>query len=1156
MFERIVQPFNRIRDWLGGTASPARGLDELRVLDNGAVYTDDGSLDYLWYHLEEGGRRYYKAVCLNVLTYLPRETRETTTLLEKMRKVLKGIYTAQVDFLYLVANVVGGQVDGVDVPSLGIVQVYGVQALAEELDAAVQVARQGLSAVRAAMANFEQSRLEPVGLNLSVWLLRALAEMPLALTVIGHPDPRTGPEGVRGMTGGSGHPGDATRGVGLQQNEYLFRGMAAAGHEFVNVVLISRMGNGDQSELYRLQERVAQELSIWASKEKFTRAITAGLSLPLMLSGTLGDGASSGYGVSRGYGTGESTGRFVSRAHTEGSAEGEAWGRAHTTSESWGTADTSGSSWSHTTGRSETVSTADGASHVVSEAHGTADTHGSGTASGSSWGSAVSTSVGHTSSTSSSITGHLAPEGIGVSAGLSVSDGVSYSTTHVSSSGGFSSSSSFSSHTDSHSVGTSDGVSHTSGHAVTTVESHSVGGFSSHTSSHGTGVSDTQSYTRSQTHSQADTVGTGVSGARSQMESVGLVRAQSLSRMQALGLGAGVAPHISFSKVYQGEDHVATLVADALRGQMAQLRTMALEGGVYVDNYFLCRTPEARTALETLIPLAFHGTEEVTTPVRPRRLAPAVEQYIRLRALTFTPSNRPSRLSWVLEPWADTTLLTMLQAATYVAPGAFEQGRALTVQEQAPPFAFYPDMPGEVVLGHQYSVEISLDRPTNVPVRLSRERMGNWAVCADTRMGKSVLMEWLSLEVVNQWQFRVIVADFGAGWRKLVSVLPRERVDLWGLAPGSPRPIRWNPLQIGRRIAPEVQLAATVELLCNAGRMGERQMGFMFETLEKLYLDYGVLTHDPAVWEHERWGRVLDEERDALARAGVRLPERTVYLRELDDVALQALAVQRSKAVDVSMWYRRLETLMHTFKPGSTSRSAIEGILLRLRHLVSGRMAQMYGRGEGSLAIEDLALPYGLCILEGGAQMSQYAKAALLTLMSWHLYTDAVQRREEGLDGAKHAPMLLVLEEGNKIVAGVESGGKAQDEGPPVQSDIIPAMFRDAGKYQIYLAIIAQSPAVLSDGIISSCNCIAAGQLKNADDVKTLMQALARSPVGFVDTHYARFISRMPRGMFVLKLGLADDIAQLEPLLFRPLMVEAKEPGIAEVRQMFGLANV
>ena len=58
--------------------------------------------------------------------------------------------------------------------------------------------------------------------------------------------------------------------------------------------------------------------------------------------------------------------------------------------------------------------------------------------------------------------------------------------------------------------------------------------------------------------------------------------------------------------------------------------------------------------------------------------------------------------------------------------------------------------------------------------------------------------------------------------------------------------------------------------------------------------------------------------------------------------------------------------------------------------------------------------------------------------------------------------------------------------------------------------------------------------------------------MGFVDTHYARFVNRMQRGQFILKLGLAWDVAQTEPLLFKPLMVEAREPGANEIRGLFG----
>jgi hypothetical protein len=46
-----------------------------------------------------------------------------------------------------------------------------------------------------------------------------------------------------------------------------------------------------------------------------------------------------------------------------------------------------------------------------------------------------------------------------------------------------------------------------------------------------------------------------------------------------------------------------------------------------------------------------------------------------------------------------------MQVAAYTAPGMFEHGTALIVQEETPAFAFYPNMPGDVVLGHQWSSE-------------------------------------------------------------------------------------------------------------------------------------------------------------------------------------------------------------------------------------------------------------------------------------------------------------------------------------------------------------------------------------------------------------------------------------------------------------------
>ena len=75
-----------------------------------------------------------------------------------------------------------------------------------------------------------------------------------------------------------------------------------------------------------------------------------------------------------------------------------------------------------------------------------------------------------------------------------------------------------------------------------------------------------------------------------------------------------------------------------------------------------------------LIPESFQGTEDVVTGVQCRDLAGVEQAYIRKHAAVFTPSTRMERIPGVLSGYMDSTLLTMLQTAAYVAPGVFEQG--------------------------------------------------------------------------------------------------------------------------------------------------------------------------------------------------------------------------------------------------------------------------------------------------------------------------------------------------------------------------------------------------------------------------------------------------------------------------------------------------
>ena len=107
-------------------------------------------------------------------------------------------------------------------------------------------------------------------------------------------------------------------------------------------------------------------------------------------------------------------------------------------------------------------------------------------------------------------------------------------------------------------------------------------------------------------------------------------------------------------------------------------------------------------AAQALVPQAFHGPN-VPTPV----LTVPGDPLLRDHALAFRPSLAPDGDPFGIDLlWTKNgTLLTPAMLAAYTSPNLFEEGTAVTIQEKLPPLAFYPELPGEVVLGHQVSPE-------------------------------------------------------------------------------------------------------------------------------------------------------------------------------------------------------------------------------------------------------------------------------------------------------------------------------------------------------------------------------------------------------------------------------------------------------------------
>jgi len=1247
--------------------------DDLVVLDNGLAFADgEDRLEYLWFHLleREDGREYniWRVVVLRTLRYLPQEARQEAGLVERMRTALTGLYNqrrAEYDLAELKA--------GIFDPPLGLLQMYGAIGLGTDLDGARRNALLGMAAVRGAMANFEQSRLEPLTVQLAEWMRRALSEFPHALVVIGQPEPRLGARGMGregpGEVGRGQVQADGRRSVSTQQQgEMLCRALAAMQEEFLMVTLASRM---TQPDLARMLAGVAAEASVPASQMSGVEAISTGIAIPFTLSESLGRSVASAFGraegqaVSDGVADSETTSHVTSHATTVGHASTR--GIAHTS----GVAHTSGGSSS----RSVTITKGSGQSHGTAHTDGSAttagsaSTHSSFSSVGSSWGSNWGVSGTHGGATvRGQAHGVMSGDAHGVTTGAGTAD----TTSHADMSGGSRStttgvgdtigmtaggsmgssatigegvipaglrggatidghiSGSASVHTD-RSLGTNwsstDGAAHTASSFDSTSNVHtegendvtssaasnnwsvtrSYGGFSGGSSSSGSSSSVTRS--QAQTRSQADTVSqaqttnrsvsrtsgsssfasstvsssTTVSEAETDSwartdsvadgiahghsRSHGVSRSsgtnvgRSLGVMRGSGFGVAAMPSFGLSRSYQWWNDPAVQLTQIMRAQEELLRQATLEGGWLTDVYVLTRSEEGAAAAEAAVRQAYHGSGPlVVTPVQTRRLSGEEEAYIRRHAMAFTPSTREERVAGTLEAYRDSSLLLPLQLAAYTAPVLFEEGLSVTTQERIPAFAFVPDMPGDAVLGHLWSTERA--ELTAAQLRLSPERFFHTVFAADTGFGKTVAAERLVVETTRMWHYRTVVLDFGAGWRRLLNAPLGEpgRVEVWQLFPGATVPFRWNPWQVGKRIQPERQLVATCEIFKNAGRMGARQLGFMRRAARQLYLENGVLVTDREVLSNPAWNRVrgeAEEEAVNAARQERGLTEESragMYLEDLEGFERQALAVHRSKAVDMTAWVERLASFKRGLerKRDQASLQSLEGALLRLEVFTQGETARMYGSGEGAVAVEELGLlgppgrRWGISILEGGAELDEYAKAAILGLVAWHLYNDAVVRRRQDIGKARGPVLQIVFEEANKVLTGVQTEGEERS-GAATTTELFQTMWRDGRKYHIFLHPVVQTVSELPAGILSSCNNGFFGQTKNPRDRDLIMSHLAFSEKGFTDEDYKRFISRMPQAMAVCKLGYSQDVVHTTPFLCRPVMVTADEPTDDEI---------
>lgn len=901
----------------------------------------------------------HRVVLLRELAYIPLEAREDPDILGKQWAALRGLYNADVDFIYTAAGMYRPR-------HVGLVQFYGAAAEDPNPREAHRMALDGLRAVEAVLANFVYSRLSDPAPERLRQLLDLIRTLPSLLAILGHPDPRHARKGL----GRDAFTGIADEELASQQGEILMRGLAKLREDFVFLVTACHV---ERLLLTDALVRMSRVSSQYASRQRGNINIGFSMALPLAaalsssvqgteaagtsVSDSVTDTATEGGSRSESAGWSESSGSSRGTASSQGTAVSqsttETTGQAASRSESWSTSQARGASRTEAMGTGEsgsvgtsrtdtesrgwqtTASWTEGASHSRTVSEGSSEqsswSESSGSSSGFSRadGGSVTDTQGRSQS-SSQATGTTRTNAAQTSVGTGVSSGAggqfgggafglrgsasgqagissTTGTSQTDTAGSSSTATQGDSQSRTHSEGSSwaqtqsEGTSRTAsrgtargtsasvaeqsgtsrseggaeGSTTGTAQSRTTGsqqGWSrtqntavgqslQETESHSTSHSTTESRARavqqgtqaSETRTRTETAsrqwGTSGSAGASQTWQTGqaLAHTQGATSLMSLGRGfsggfsSGIVPGLHIGRGWQTEDDTARALASLTRGLVSLLDRASMEGG-FLTSALLLVGERGQRAAAALIPQAFHGPD-VPTPV----LTVAGDGDLRAQAMAFRPSlqgaENPFDIDILWTRWS--TLLTPGMLAAYTAPNLFEEGVALTFQERLPPLAFYPELSGEVVCGHQISPETG-DR-TDVPLRIARDRHFHTAFCGDTGFGKSVAAERLIHETTSRWHLRTIVLDFGTGWRKLLNAPDLHgRVEIRQLSPGGVRPLRWNPLQIGRNILPEVQWRTFCDVFGQIARLGQRrQVHELRDALRRAYLAAGVLVDDP-----------------------------------------------------------------------------------------------------------------------------------------------------------------------------------------------------------------------------------------------------------------------------------------------------------------------
>lgn len=1207
-----------LQDLIVGKKPQARGStamgrnDDIEILENKVEYSPNHTKDEMQYMtfklrlLDDTGeyREVWKAVKLCRIHRVPKPFRETRKLMDMMAEVMGALWAKQVNMVQIMANVLNPT-------NVGLIFCYGVQAVADSLEAAKAEADQDYNALIAAIqGSFPQMEFHPLTSQEAEWLRSKMASMKQMLMVRGIPVPKRGQSGysARSTIMGVTPTPDAE-----EQSEQFIRAMSDK--EYVWLLVSSPVG---ASSLSKWLSSWSQDMSDWKSKMEGSKVVAAGVSVPLVFMSNLGASQGWNRNLSNSETVGHSVGRSEGTSYSESVSQGESTG------------------FSRSVGQSEQVGRTDSASRSVSTGHQVGTSFSESVSRGQSIGDSVSQSYGVNRGVS---------EGVSESRGISMGESVS---TGLSRSQGISDSLSASR---GNNVGVSDGINVNSSHGLSagnsagrTTGSDFGGSVDLKILGTGGGVKGGASWNQSETNNvgSSDGWGASVSQGTSRGESAGLSvsHGSSYSESENVGRSVNMGSSQSFSTSFQKSTGESMSVSSGQSRQYSESQSIS-QG---VSESFSTGTSDQRgvslsasrgvstqDSISTGRNLSYAVSKGVNTGYNE---SDSVSRGVSEGIGTSQGISRGSSSSMSVGPyvsvsksysWTDVdveNLVALMQTQRERLFRALQGGGALYTDV----YIFTPDeetKAAAVTAAKSAYYSDILPTPMEV-VELNEEESAHQAYhgqafsTCSAREGIPGILEsfrWSTILLSSEICAYVHPVRLEAGG--ISSVV--ENVPEFHVPADRKGEIYHGKIVSAARWSPKTGFLTNYDwriskselmhtLVCGGSRSGKTVGSTRFVAEVANNLTYGIGPDG----KPKRLGIVaLDWKRDwrVLARFVpkdkfrffslgdpklcpvrlnvLRIPK-GVYAERWVDTVIETFCLGfslggRAKSI---LWQHLTElyrghdvfkdpeqskniTMYDLFeaikeakieldspnskfgKVGNDVRDAYQRVLDRLVYFEWGILKDLFcHRGDGGLTIEDLCEP-GFCTVLEGAGLDSEQKNFIIGVIAAGIYQYGVHNR--GFDPG----LLVIFEEAHQILKGAnEKGGDSTVLN--IGETIYEVMFNEAAGLNMFLMAVSQSPSKLPKSVITNCSLVYAYRMDVAQDIEMIVRKIGRDEK-YDDRPMAKWFPRQPVGMCVARSGRVTDFKLADPSLVMTAMLDANPPSDDELRRVmrpYGLGDV